>query len=135
MLRKNKYYGKFKSHTDVNNYNKFLADLDKKITLKQEKETELQQTNKKNIAPVPNIPILTKNFSGLSPIDILINAIETNLDPNLYTLINKNNSSNSTPNLPKKFFNSEPILKKSVHIDVNINSGTCQLVWGQYLRD
>jgi len=123
MLRKNKYYGKFKSHTDVNNYNKFLADLDKKNTLKQEKEPELQQTNKKNIAPVPNIPILTKNFSGLSPIDILINAIETNLDPNLYTLINKNNSSsNSTPNLPKKYFNSEPILKKSVHIDVNINN-------------
>ena len=121
MLRKNKYYGKFKSHTDVNNYNKFLTDLDKKFTenLKQEKEKDLQQTNKKNIAPVPNIPLLTTNFSGLSPIDILLNAIEMNLDPNLYN--GTNNKETNSPNKYSKPSTPLQIIKKPVHIVVNIN--------------
>jgi hypothetical protein len=28
--RNNKYTGRFKSHTDINNYNNFLLELDKK---------------------------------------------------------------------------------------------------------
>jgi chromosomal replication initiation ATPase DnaA len=126
MLRKNKQFGKFKSYTDINNYNNFLLNLDKKFIddkLTNEKKAQQKEmpTNKRNIIPHINVPILNQNFSGISPIDILLNVIETNLDPNLY----KENLEPSLPvkkPQPSKPSSPLPIIRQKVHIDVTINN-------------
>ncbi len=128
MLRKNKYYGKFKSHTDVNNYNKFLLDLDKKFTIEPHLEQNDKETindnneqtnnnnlNKKTIIPKVDPNILNPFVTGLTPFDMLLNIIETNLDPNIYKSEERTNKVNS----PKKRSN---IIKRHIHIDATINN-------------
>jgi ATP-dependent 26S proteasome regulatory subunit len=98
MNKRNKY-GKpsssFRSYTDINNYNNFLLELDK--------------TNKENPPPPPS-PVINfssqkesvksfiksvdkefkssdykhQNFTGISPWEALLAAVEKNNDPNLY---------------------------------------------------
>jgi ATP-dependent 26S proteasome regulatory subunit len=100
MNKRNKY-GKpsssFRSYTDINNYNNFLLELDK--------------TNKENPShPPPPSPVINfssqkesvksfiksvdkefkssdykhQNFTGISPWEALLAAVEKNNDPNLY---------------------------------------------------
>ena len=40
--KNNKYIGRFKSHTDINNYNKLLLELDKK---QQDKQLDKRQVD------------------------------------------------------------------------------------------
>jgi hypothetical protein len=83
----------FKSHTDVNNYNNFLLDLDKK-----NKEKKTIDTTKCCDYKRDNIKIFVKdnnkdfvalgygeqNFIGKSPWETLLASIEKHLEPNLY---------------------------------------------------
>lgn len=106
------YVGKFKSHTDVNNYNNFLLELDKKqsnnkdinltkepILTKQPNLTKSPNLNLNIIIPdkqqvdktLKNIKdsfidsnLKDPNFTGLSPLESLLVAVEKQLDPNLY---------------------------------------------------
>ena len=100
MLRKNyKYTNKnktpFRSHTDINNYNNFLLDLDKK-NLNQ------HNYNKKNINIFvkENNKTFTKlgygdpNFTGIHPLDALLVAIEQHLNSDKDETININNTNN-----------------------------------------
>ena len=61
--RHNNYIGTFKSHTDVNNYNNFLLELDKKQLEYKNKEIYLE--NKKNIDKTP----LDKTPLDKTPLD------------------------------------------------------------------
>jgi len=126
MLRKNKHYSKFRSYTDINNYNNFLIQLDKKFTIEKQKQETI---TKKNIIPPITIPLLNPHFSGLTPSNILLNIINNNLDPNLYVENDNkdnnkqttNNSSNSTPISSKSEIHF-PVIKTPIHIDTTINN-------------
>ena len=77
----NNYIGTFKSHTDVNNYNNFLLELDKKQLEYKNKEIYLE--NKKNIdkTPLDKTP-LDKTTLDKTPLD------KTTLDKNNLDFIN-----------------------------------------------
>ena len=139
--RHNNYVGKFKSHTDVNNYNNFLLELDKKHIEYKNKEIYLENKKAINILDktplgnnnsdfingfyrgftstysklvneennqdikinkeIPNKKEIDKivkgitdsfntkykdvNFTGLSPWESLLAAVEKTIDPNLYS--------------------------------------------------
>jgi len=138
---------RFKSSTDVNNYNKFLLDLDSKCKNKNLTET-------KDVKDIKNIKehVLEINkqhdaigFNNFSKLDILCNSI----DPNEYnTVINENDSiesrlqnyfkmanalregkdykQNLKPSNIEKIIikrpNIEPIIKNHVTIDVQIDN-------------
>ena len=115
MLRKNyKYKTPFRSHTDINNYNNFLLDLDKK-NLNQ------HNYNKKNINIFvkENDKTFTKlgygdpNFTGIHPLDALLAAIEQHLNSDKDETININNTNN---------INNSIIDKKKVTINMEVNN-------------
>jgi ATP-dependent 26S proteasome regulatory subunit len=95
--RNNKYTGRFKSHTDINNYNNFLLELDKKQRESKdsnnnylEKKQPHVVLGKKEINKTMKdisdnfINIKDPNFTGLSPWESLLAAVEKHIDPNLY---------------------------------------------------
>ena len=144
--KNNNYIGKFKSHTDINNYNNFLLELDKRqldkkqldieqLDNKQLDDTQLSKhhidiingfcsgftstytklvndrTNEdtKKCKGCPNKKELDNtlknikdsfinsnykdvNFTGLSPWESLLAAVEKTMDPNLYEPSTKNMS-------------------------------------------
>lgn len=128
---------RFKSSTDINNYNKFLLDLDgvikenKKVDiLKQNDEKSTIQTCVDNINKVYDE---ANGFNSMSKLDILCNAV----DPNEYSSLEpkvpnlnldslryeiKNDIKNE---IKKKIIikrpEIEPIIKHHVTIDVEIN--------------
>jgi SpoVK/Ycf46/Vps4 family AAA+-type ATPase len=87
-----KICGKFKSHTDINNYNNFLLDLDNKLK-KDNNHANKTISPKSSINKIineidnvsNNINILTPNICGITPWEMLLNALEQDLqDPNLH---------------------------------------------------
>ena len=128
---------KFKSSTDVNNYNKFLLDLDGiiKKTIDNNKETN-KETNKEKksiqtcVDDINKIYDETNGFNTMSKLDILCNAIDPNeyLDPvpNLKTNELTNESRNELTNKLKNFVlnrpEPKPIIKHHVTIDAEINN-------------
>jgi SpoVK/Ycf46/Vps4 family AAA+-type ATPase len=135
---------RFKSSTDINNYNKFLLDLDGVI-----KENKTKTIEKEPIQTcVDNINKLydeANGFNSMSKLDILCNAVDPNeysaLEPkvpnlNLDSIRNdirndiKNDIKHDIRNdikhdIKKKFIikrpEVEPIIKHHVTIDVEIN--------------
>ena len=130
--RKNKDYRRFKSSTDINNYNNFLIELDKK-----QKETPIIQsiTRVHSVSSAKNDikqfveqidqTFVSKNFTGISPWESLISSIEKQLDPNLYQ--NDNNILENDNNILEKEKEKEkekttPIHKSKVNIVTEINN-------------
>jgi SpoVK/Ycf46/Vps4 family AAA+-type ATPase len=127
---------RFKSSTDINNYNKFLLDLDGVI-----KENKTKTIEKEPIQTcVDNINKLydeANGFNSMSKLDILCNAVDPNeysaLEPkvpnlNLDSIRNdiRNDIKNDIKHdIKKKFIikrpEVEPIIKHHVTIDVEIN--------------
>jgi len=136
---------RFKSSTDVNNYNKFLLDLDNKtkndsLTNDSNKESPIKNC----LDSINKVYDENNGFTSFSKLDILCNAI----DPNEYS---KDTSNNDTSNnklelesnlkeylkqiISKKFIKPngqaktvlkrpdiEPIIKHHVTIDTEINN-------------
>jgi len=126
---------RFKSSTDVNNYNNFLLDLDSKS-----KNKPIETTDIKEYVSKINKLHDANDFGNLNKLDILCNSI----DPNEYsTVINEDKSletrlqqyfkmandlnaglyknSNIEKNVLKRP-NIEPIIKHHVTIDMEINN-------------
>jgi ATP-dependent 26S proteasome regulatory subunit len=113
MTKKN--YTKFRTHTDLNNYNNFLLDLDEKI---KKKEKDQQLTTKSDINKLIentnnkyNSCIQTPNVTGLTSWEILLSIIEKELDPNLY--ITENPIKNSNIIMDKTKNEEKTIIKKT----------------------
>lgn len=99
-LKKNKQISRFKSYTDINNYNNFLLELDKKQNESTENKMDIDiNLNIDNVSPgkqkidktLRNISntffdsnLKDTNFTGLSPWESLLAAVERHMDPNLY---------------------------------------------------
>ena len=107
---------KFKSHTDVNNYNNFLLELDKK-------QRSSVSSNKDNInKTLKNIDntfiqnnMTDPNFIGFTVTDKLLEIIRTTCDPNLYQPdVNEENEENEESEEPKP--------KNKVNITADINN-------------
>jgi len=112
----------FKSYTDINNYNNFLIELDRKhkdnppivknnslFSNKNEIKQVIKGFDKKFIDDEFN----SQNFTGVTPWDLLLAAVEKHLDPNIYDN-NENNSIFDTPSIP--------IYKNKVIISAEINN-------------
>jgi ATP-dependent 26S proteasome regulatory subunit len=125
-LRKQKTlssFRRFRSYTDINNYNNFLIELDKKNifeTTQPINEKQLQtdtNSEKKDITNFINttnkkfykFDYSNKNVTGVSIIDSLLSSIEKNLDPNLYQY--KEPFVSEKIIIPEKK-NNKPIIKK-----------------------
>jgi len=151
----NKYIGRFKSHTDINNYNNFLLELDKKQSdskhtnlvngthtkiINDEKNTDTNTskefTNKHIIdKTLKNITdsfidsnLKNPNFTGLSPWESLLAAVEKHMDPNLYepkccvtTNIKKDTSTS-------EYKNFEPKNKVTITAEINNISDLLSLI-------
>ena len=132
--RNNKDYRRFKSSTDINNYNNFLIELDKK-----QKETPIIQSNTRvhSVSSAKNDikqfveqidqTFVSKNFTGISPWESLISSIEKQLDPNLYQNDENNNhilenDNNILEKEKEKEHNTTPIHKSKVNIVTEINN-------------
>ena len=110
--------GRFKSYTDINNYNNFLLELDKKqkeLTpnnectngeCTNECTNECKKKEIKNLAKHIGKKFVSsdynnKNFTGLSRWESLLNVVEQQLDPNIYTndsITNNSITNNSITN-------------------------------------
>jgi ATP-dependent 26S proteasome regulatory subunit len=127
---KNKKCSHFKSHTDINNYNNFLLELDKKqIKFNINNFDKIKQNNvstgKKNIdETLKNITnsFIDNNFkdpniTGLTPWDSLLLAVEKRLDPNLYEqiLIDQQDKKYAKENIEK----GQPKNKVVINIEIN----------------
>jgi ATP-dependent 26S proteasome regulatory subunit len=125
-----------RSHTDINNYNNFLMELDKKnykTSTFTDNPNFSEKTNMKNF--IKNVDknfedsdYSNENFTGVNIIETLIAAIEKRRDPNVYEskgLESKGLESKSF--VPESFIsesfvpeNINPVIKNKVHIDVEI---------------
>ena len=124
----NKKY-RFKSSTDVNNYNKFLLDLDNK-------PKPIQSTNNNTIQncvdSINKEYDETNGFNSLSKLDVLCNAIDPNEYKDIVNIDNKGLEKALKDYLKisgNKFFEPnplrpeiEPIIKYHVTIDTEINN-------------
>lgn len=148
--KNNKYIGRFKSHTDINNYNNFLLELDKKQQDKQldkkhvdfineaftKKNEETNNDNKpycKELSNKSNIDKTLKNitnsfldsnfkdpnFTGLSPWESLLTAVEKHIDPNLYEQSSCIISPSKKDTTPREEKPSEPKNKVIITTEVN----------------
>ena len=138
--KNNTFIAKFKSHTDINNYNNFLLDLDKKQQ-KQHMIDKLSTNSPSNPSNLSNSEFISKKtnikhiihtinqtfvdnnliepgFTGISPWETLLASVENTPDPNLYeySIIN--------PILTKEDETTMHILtpKKKVNIIKEINN-------------
>jgi SpoVK/Ycf46/Vps4 family AAA+-type ATPase len=108
-MKQNKY-SRFKSFTDINNYNKFLAELDKKQTTQILKnDTSNPDTNitqiMKNIETIYNkLDYNNTNFTGRNMFDQLIDKLDT-VDPNNDTNVKSNTDSNTDTEKPGYWVN------------------------------
>jgi ATP-dependent 26S proteasome regulatory subunit len=124
-----------RSHTDINNYNNFLIELDKK-----NKDKIPMFTDNPNISPKTNIKNFIKNvnkkfndsdyknqhFTGVNILETLIAAIEKRRDPNFYesdehNFNTKHEYINLSSNSPNKTQFLQPTKKNKVDIEVEIN--------------
>lgn len=133
----NTYTGRFKSYTDVNNYNNFLLELDKKqkkhinekllITSSPANSKQISEKakinftiNKINTSFVDN-NLKDPGFTGISPWEALLAVIEKTVDPNLYEVDIIN------PIIKKEEAKTELAPKKKVNITTEINN-ICDLL-------
>ena len=143
----NKHRTPYKSYTDINNYNNFLLELDKKnkaqpinwrqpinekqLTNEERKQqntdTKSSNYNKENIkifvkdnnSDFVKLGYDNKNFTGLSPWDAFLAAIEKHLEPNLYVK-SENNINDIEKETEKENINS--VYKNKVNIIAEINN-------------
>jgi ATP-dependent 26S proteasome regulatory subunit len=127
----------FKSHTDINNYNNFLLELDKtNIEKSKDKQTNMVSSQTSNYKK-ENVSIFIKdvndefvklgcgqsNFTGLTPWETFLASIEKHLEPNLYvkseTIVEKEKE--------KEKENIKPVYKNKVKIVATIDS-ICDLL-------
>jgi SpoVK/Ycf46/Vps4 family AAA+-type ATPase len=134
--KNNNYIGRFKSHTDINNYNNFLLELDRKQ--RDTKDINIKTGNttptgiisgKREINNTLNkindnfINLKDPNFTGLSPWESLLVAVGKHMDPNLYETSGEITTSVKKDQSPKeeKKPESQEIVKKRVNIVAEIN--------------
>jgi len=133
---KNNYTGCFKSHTDINNYNNFLLELDRKQRNSKDIQTNCIETKlRENISGKKemnkNLKIITDtfvssnlkepNFTGSSPWETLLAAVEKHIDPNLY----ESSGCVITPErylTEEKKSNTDELLKNKVNIVAEVNN-------------
>ena len=128
MLNKNKR--RFRSHTDINNYNKFLLELDKN----NKKVIPHSNNNIKKFIKTVNEDFCNSNyknttFTGISPWEA-ISVITPSLDPNLYeTELEKEKEKEKNKEKDKdkekekiKDKSIKPIYKNKVDISAEINN-------------
>jgi SpoVK/Ycf46/Vps4 family AAA+-type ATPase len=136
---KNKKYSmRFKSYTDINNYNNFLLELDKK-QLKHNNYDKINQSNdslkKQNIDEC--LKMFTNNFiinnvgdsniTGLTYRDTMLTSFEKCVDPNLYEqdLIHRDCVKKHKGETIKK---SEPKNKVNINVEINNISDLLSLI-------
>jgi hypothetical protein len=122
---------RFKSSTDINNYNKFLLDLDGVITKKKDEtiNENINETIDKKIDNINKVYDQADGFNSMSKLDILCNAIDPNeymtLEPKVPNLILEALKNDIKNEIKKKIIikrpEIEPIIKHHVTIDVEIN--------------
>ena len=120
----------FKSYTDINNYNNFLQELDKnqkdKLHVSNNSYTEENSTDPSSIDEINQIvktinkefiasDYNCKKFTGISPWEALLEAVEIHTDPNIYQSV-ENNS------IKKNELVTTPIYTKKVNIVSEINN-------------
>jgi len=124
--RDNQNCVRFKSYTDINNYNNFLLELDKKqketpqssinsscsSSSKSEIKKFVKQIDKDFTASDYN----NQNFTGLSPLESLLAAVEKHMDPNIYQSDEKVTLKEKEPITLK------PVYTKKVNIVSEINN-------------
>ena len=117
---------RFKSYTDINNYNNFLLELDKKqkeqpiiinpASSKMEIKKVFKNIGKEFIESDYN----NKYFTGLTALDILLEAVDSHIDPNLYQSDEKNATTNA--NTTEQCHLTTPVCKKKVNIISEVNN-------------
>jgi ATP-dependent 26S proteasome regulatory subunit len=124
----NQKYGRFRSYTDINNYNNFLLELDKKQ--KEEPQISINITSNNTSSSKNEIKKIVKNinkdftasnydnqnFTGLSPWESLLAAVEKHMDPNIYQSDEKMIVKEKEPVTLK------PVYTKKVNIVSEINN-------------
>ena len=119
-VRHNQNYARFKSYTDINNYNNFLLELDKNqkenpppisISSSSSSKNEVKDFVK-NINKDFNDDT---NFTGITPWECLLAAVEKHNDPNTY-------QSDENILLKEIFLPTTPVYIKKVNIDSEINN-------------
>jgi SpoVK/Ycf46/Vps4 family AAA+-type ATPase len=138
---KHNKYTKFKSFTDINNYNTFLAELDKKQTTKNDTSENNVTKSDLNITQIINniesiynkLNYNSNNFTGRNVFDKLIDKLET-VDPNAsnsaccvidpkYKLTkNKTATHNDRDNYKPIKEEIAPIITQNVSIQAEINN-------------
>jgi len=117
---------RFKSYTDINNYNNFLLELDKKqkeqpiiinpASSKMEIKKVFKNIGKEFIESDYN----NKHFTGLTALDILLEAVDSHIDPNLYQSDEKN--AITSANTTEQCHLTTPVCKKKVNIISEVNN-------------
>jgi hypothetical protein len=122
--RHNQNYARFKSYTDINNYNNFLLELDKNqkenpppISISSSSSSKNDIKNfVKNINKEFNASDYDDtNFTGITPWECLLDAVEKHNDPNTY-------QSDENILLKETFLPTTPVYIKKVNIDSEINN-------------
>ena len=128
---KNKKKRVFKSYTDVNNYNNFLLDLDKKNIDKQNLSFVTSKTTNYN---KDNIKVFVKDiddsfvklgynepkFNGVSSWDAFLACVEKHLEPNMYIYPNQNqNIDNDKENIINKIEVKKYTKKMNINTEIN----------------
>ena len=130
----NRNTASFRSYTDINNYNNFLLELDKKnveqksdvakppILEPKKEETKYRRESlkifvKENDTDYIKLGYGNKNFTGINPWEAFLAAVEKHLEPNLYES-KEINELKETNELKIKI----PIFKNKVNIEAEINS-------------
>jgi ATP-dependent 26S proteasome regulatory subunit len=134
--KRHNYIGRFKSHTDVNNYNNFLLELDKKQRESKDpnnnylhgKEPDIVLSKKeinKTMKDISDnfINLKDTNFTGLSPWESLLAAVEKHIDPNLYEPSGGITTPIKKESYIKEETKSEPkLVKNKVNIVAEVNN-------------
>jgi ATP-dependent 26S proteasome regulatory subunit len=121
----------FKSHTDINNYNNFLLELDKKQTKNKNIDETLKNISKSyiNDTSAKTTSAKTTSAKTTSAKTTSANAITAKYDPNLYDP-NINDPNINDPNINDPNINDpnindtklDNIEKNNVHISIEINN-------------
>jgi ATP-dependent 26S proteasome regulatory subunit len=134
--KRHNYIGRFKSHTDVNNYNNFLLELDKKQRESKDpnnnyldgKEPDIVLSKKeinKTMKDISDnfINLKDTNFTGLSPWESLLAAVEKHIDPNLYEPSGGITTPIKKEQCPTEEIKYEPkLVKNKVNIVAEVNN-------------
>ena len=110
---------RFKSYTDINNYNNFLLELDKK---QKEQPIIINPASSKKVFKNIGKEFIesdynNKYFTGLTALDILLEAVDSHIDPNLYQSDEKNATTNA-----EQCHLTTPVCKKKVNIISEVNN-------------